>query len=274
MNPFDLTGRPFLILYAVLFALAIGVALAIPRWSRAEGRDAAPRDPDELAVLAGGAMRLVDTVIARMLLRGQLTIEGKKKLNVAIPLTARDDIERSVAALTSPAALSAVQHAISRHAPAIERRLISAGLLVERSGMVQLRFIQTLPLILLFGFGMTKRVIGVMRDKPVGILTVFLVVTAIVALIRFAAIDRRTRGGVAALDRARRQGERLRQAPTESEMPEAVALWGTAILVGSSIGDYHQMRMTAGGDGSIAGDTGGDGGGGGCGGGGCGGCGG
>ncbi|MBY0394035.1 MAG: TIGR04222 domain-containing membrane protein, partial [Novosphingobium sp.] len=137
----------------------------------------------------------------------------------------------------------------------------------------QLRLIQTAPLALLFLFGMAKWIVGTLRDRPVGILTALLIVTAIAAILRFAVIDRRTRAGKAALADARLEADRLRRAAPADETPLAVALFGTTVLTGSWLSDFHRMRAASGSGGDTSSSSGCSGGGGGCGGGGCGGCG-
>jgi uncharacterized protein (TIGR04222 family) len=270
LGPFDLTGGPFLQLYGVLLVLTIIAGFLIPRWLRPEGR--APRniDTDQLAVLAGGASRLAETVTAQMLATRQLTIDDKKF--VASHLGGGTPIERSVLALPQPADWGAVARAIGRHAGGIRKRLVEDGLLLDTWTGLQLRLWQTSPYFLLLAFGWIKLQIGVARERPVGYLTMLLIVTAIFALIRFAALERRTRAGQEALAEQRERSDRLRRAPAGGETALAVALFGTVVLVGSDWGDFHRMRAS---DSSSSGDSGsssGDGGGG-CGGGGCGGCG-
>jgi hypothetical protein len=123
-------------------------------------------------------------------------------------------------------------------------------------------------------FGAIKWGVGTLRDRPVGFLTALLIVTAFVALIRFAKLDAATRSGRRALGEVRRDAARLRSAPVRDEAGMAVALFGTTVLIGSGLSDFHDLRMksTSSGDGG-SGDS-GSGGDGGCGGGGCGGCGG
>ena len=79
-----------------------------------------------------------------------------------------------------------------------------------------------------------------------------------------AAGAQQPRSDALAADRARHL--RLRQAPQSDEVTLAVALFGTAVLIGSPWEALHSMRTAQGGDGSGGAD-------GGCGGGGCGGCG-
>lgn len=276
LGPFDLTGGPFLQLYGGLLVLTILLGLLIPRWLRPDGRSIPTHDPDELAWLAGGKTRFVDSVVARLLAARALFIVGKSQFQPDNNHPTRNPAERSVLALSAPARWKAVERAIEAHADPIRRRLISNELLMDGGTVWQMRFWQTTPYLLLLLFGAIKLEVGMSRDRPVGYLTLLLILTAILALVRFLAVDRRTRSGQAAVVQARRSADRLRRAPTGEETGLAVALFGTTVLAGSAWADYHRMR-SAGDGGSTSSDSGsssGDGGGSGCGGGGCGGCGG
>jgi len=270
LAPFDLTGGPFLTLYGVLLVATIVAGFIIPRWLRPEGRTARVTDSDQLAFLAGGAMRFADTVVARLLASRALGLAGGKNFYSMDRNAGRTAAERSVLTLPAPIGWPAIASALKSYAEPVESRLVADGLVMDRGLTWQMRFWQTLPYLLLLIFGAIKWEIGTLRDRPVGYLTALLVVTALFAIIRLAAVDRRTRGGLEALTQARARSERLRRAPTANETDLAVALFGTAVLVGSGWSEFHQMRTTSSGD---SGSSGGDGGSG-CGGGGCGGCGG
>jgi hypothetical protein len=125
-----------------------------------------------------------------------------------------------------------------------------------------------LPYVVLAAFGVAKLAVGAERDRPIEYLAAALVVTVLLAVIRFASLDRRSDAGRAAVRRARGIHERLRRAPTRTEMGLGVALFGTAVLAGSEFDDFHKLR--AAGDGGGGSSDSSDGGG--CGGGGCGGC--
>lgn len=274
LGPFDLTGGPFLTLYCALFALAIVAGFAIPRWLRPEGHPGAAADPGRLGFLAGGADRYGEAVVSRLLACGAMTLDGKRNLVIRFRGEGRSPAESAVLALPEPIRWADVGRALKDGALSTERELVDRGLLIDRASAWQLRAWQTAPYLLLVLFGAIKWEIGTLRDKPVGILTVLLVVTAIFALIRFAAVDRRTAAGVEALREARRQSDRLRRAPINDETALAVALFGTGVLAGSYLSPFHQMRSSSnnGSDGGSSSSS--DSGSGGCGGGGCGGCGG
>lgn len=267
MSPFDMTGGPFLQLYGIFFVLTIIAGFVIPRWLKPEGRTARSATVDELAFLAGGRARFADALVSRLLARRALSMVGKDKFQADARDAGASAAERSVLALSPPTRWSTIENVLKGHADPIEEKLVSAELLMDRGTAWQMRFWQTLPYLLLLGFGTIKWEVGVSRDRPVGFLTMFLLVTAIFALIRLVAVDRLTRGGAETLAEARRRSERLRRAPTPMEADMGVALFGTGVLAGSSWSEFHTLRSSSSsGDG---GSSGGDGGGG-CGGGGCG----
>lgn len=277
LGPLDLTGEPFLALYGTLLVVTIVAGIIIPHWLRPEGQARHITDADQLAYLADGASRFADAVVARLLAARELIMIGKDRFRTDAGAAGRTAAERSVLTL-SAARWPAIEGALKPHAEPIERELVSAGLLMDRALILKMRFWQTSPYFLLLAFGAAKWIVGSMRDRPVGFLTALLVATTVFALIRWFRVDRRTRSGHAALSVARSGCERLSRAPTTTETDLAVALFGTTVLVGSGLSDFHTLRAPSsgiGGGSSGCGDGGGGGGGGGGdgGGGGCGGCG-
>lgn len=274
LGPFDLSGGPFLFLYVVLFALAWFVSLRLSLSVRPEGRPCGRLTEDEVAVLVGGLPRYSEVVAAQLLTAGHLTVEaGALSLAADAPAT---PVVRALGALAQPLQWRGLDRALAALGRAAQQRLVDRGLLLAASETWRLRVAQASPFLLLAGFGLVKLLIGEARGRPVGFLAIALVVTAVVAVVRFAGVDGRTRAGREMLADVRRRHDRLRRAPAADEVGMGVALFGTAVLIGSGWEDLHRLR-TAGGEGvsfgADGGDgSGGDGGGSGCGGGGCGGC--
>jgi uncharacterized protein (TIGR04222 family) len=130
----------------------------------------------------------------------------------------------------------------------------------------QLRLVQCLPFAALLALGAARLARGLMLGNPVGYLTSLLVITLVFSLTRLS-VYRRTHADIAAIRAARHTLPRLRLAPTEPEMPLAVAVFGTVVLAGSALKPLHRLRSGSGAGSVDAGSAGG-----GCGG--CGGCGG
>ncbi len=274
LGPFDWTGGPFLTLYGVLLVIVIILGFVIPARLRPDGRDQRVRDPDLLAYLAGGRTRFADSIVARLLAGRALAMNGKDKFDILSRNDARP-VEAGVLALSPPLDWSRIERTLRPGAEAIGQRLEQMGLMLDRRERANLRYWALLPYLTLLMFGATKWLIGDARDRPVGFLTILLIVTAILALIRAFTIPKLTVAGADALTEARSKADRIRRAPLPEEMGMAVALFGTGVLVGSELNGFHQMRASGSDSGSGGGDSGSGGGdGGGCGGGGCGGCGG
>jgi uncharacterized protein (TIGR04222 family) len=274
LGPFDLAGTPFLALYFVLLVMALAASFFISHWLRPDGRSAVVGDVNQLAYLAGGAPRYVDALVARLFARGAVAVDRKLGISFRRPAEAdASAAEIALRRLSTPARYAEVDRQLRDYADLAGEKLVEAGLLLDKGTALQMRFWQSLPFLVAMVFGSIKWEIGVLRERPVGYLTIFLVVTLTVAVWRFAALDRRTRAGQAVLEDARRRQERLRRAAPGDEADMAVALFGTAALAGSAWSDLHGLRRstTSNGDGgSGCGSDGGSG----CGGGGCGGCGG
>ncbi len=94
-------------------------------------------------------------------------------------------------------------------------------------------------------FGAAKIAVGLTRDCPVGYLAVMTLILAAVGLYLLFNAPRRTWAGDRALAGARRRLARVVRAPTNEELPMAVALGGTAVLVGTLYADYHGVNPGA-----------------------------
>lgn len=267
LGPFDLRGGAFLELYAALLVLTVVSGFLIPRWLQPEGRTSPVRDPERLAWLVGGLPRFADAVVARLLASGAVSIAERTRFHVERRNVGRSEAERAFLALPSRATWKDVERTLGRTIPTIRDEMVAAGLAMDARTIRQMRVWQTAPYLMLLAFGAIKWEVGTLRDRPVESLTGLMVVTAVLAVVRLMAVNRRTRAGDAALARARTRSDRLRRAPTSSEVGLAVALFGTVVLAGSPWAAFHHLRRSGGSDS-------GDGDGGGCGGGGCGGCGG
>jgi len=279
LGPFDLSGGPFLILYAALFLLACLASARLSHALRPEGRRPLNLPPDDAAVLAGGLPRHSEMVAMQLLATGHLAVDAKHHLVLAADAPATP-VVTALRVLPQPLQWHRVDRALAGLGQAIRARLTAQGLLMTEGEGWRVRIAQAAPFVLLACFGLVKLAIGEARGRPVGFLTIALIVTVVVAVVRLAGLDQRTRAGRVAVAAACARHARLRRAPTGAEAALGVALFGTSILIGSGWEVLHRLR-TAGGDGgaSIAdggssdGGSGGSGGGcGGCGGGGCGGC--
>lgn len=262
LSPFDLAAGPFLALYAALLVLAGGASLLIPARLRAEGRSGPVHDADALAWLAGGPGRVAESAAGGLLACGALSGAGRASFHVDRRGGGRNHAEAAALALPSPVRWKDLDEVLRGAAEPAERRLVAAGMAVDRAEAARLRWLATLPLLLLTAFGVIRWVVGVERDRPVEYLAIALLATAVLAGVRFRSVEPHTRAGGRALAEARARAARLRLAPTAPEVDLAVALFGTGVLVGSPWEALHQARSAEGDSGGGGCGSDGDGGGG------------
>jgi uncharacterized protein (TIGR04222 family) len=274
------TGGDFLVFYIGLLAFCSLAAWWIPANLREPGRPGGPLEPEDLALLAGGRQRHADSVIADLFARGGLISVDSGKLmpdRADLPATPAG---KALMAQREPFTPIKASQLMSVHADRIAARLRREGLMLRPEDSARLRWLSIIPFGVLFMIGLYRQRAGSALGEPTGFLVILLGLTVVLAVMRLANSDPRTRAGIAAVQAQHAKASRLRRAPQPEEAALAVALFGTAVLVGTPWEPVHAMRQPASGDSGGSSDSGGDSssdssdGGSGCGGGGCGGCGG
>ena len=268
------TGPDFLALYGILLTTCVIAGLWIPANLRPEGRRAGIEDMEEVAILAGGFERHAMAVSSDLMARDALTPGSKKRLRVSNAAVDTGLAGRAVLNEIGDLKLSHLKLATLFEGKKIEADLQRRGLLMDEGDQWKLRWLSVSPYLALIALGLYRFFAGRAEGEATGFLLVMLIVTAVFAVVRFARLNKRTKAGNEVLRDLEQKASRLRRAPVANEAGFAVALFGTAVLVGTPWEQVHAMRNAGagGGDGGVGGDDGGDGGGG-CGGG-CGGCGG
>ncbi|MEL6487734.1 MAG: TIGR04222 domain-containing membrane protein [Pseudomonadota bacterium] len=273
MNLFETwTGPDFLAFYVEMLVTCAGLALWIPANLRPEGRKGRIDDPEEIAMLAGGAQRHALAVIADLYVQGALDKAQKSKASVARMRADTSSAGTAVLRKVGAFSVSEVVRTLKDHAKEVEARLKTRGLLMETGEDVKLRLLSIAPFVALGLLGLYRQQAGKELGEPTGYLVGLLILTTALAVIRFATANPRTQGGNAVLNRWRKQSSRLKRAPEGPEVGLAVGLFGTGVLAATPYAHVHAMKQASSSGDAGSGDSGG-GDGGGCGGG-CGGCGG
>jgi uncharacterized protein (TIGR04222 family) len=265
------TGSDFLLFYSVLLGFAGLAAWWMPGLLREPGRRGSLDDLESVAVLAGGPSRLADSLLAELFVHGALAEGEKGKLAITNRSVAVSPAGRALIEAGGPLSLSDARKALGAHAERVTTKLQRAGLLLRDADYARLRWLAITPLATLFLLGVYRERAGEAVGEPTGFLVILLILTFAATVARFATVDRRTAAGLAAVRDLRARNDRFARAPMPDEAAMAVALFGTAVLVGTPWEPVHAMRQQSG---DSGGDSGSSDGGSGCGGGGCGGCGG
>ena len=268
------TGSDFLLFYSVLLGFAAASAWWIPQLLRDAGRRGSLDDLESVAVLAGGRTRLADSLLAELFVTGALGEGEKGKLAITHRNVTVSSAARALLEAGEPLSLADARKALGVHAERIAAKLQRAGLLMRDADYTRLRWLAITPLAALFLLGLYRQRAGDAVGEPTGFLVGLLILTVAAAVVRFVTVDPRTEAGAAAVRDLRERNGRFARAPMPDEAAMAVALFGTAVLVGTPWEPVHAMRKPEGDGGSGGGDGGSSDGGSGCGGGGCGGCGG
>ncbi|MGH3859368.1 TIGR04222 domain-containing membrane protein [Actinokineospora sp.] len=236
-EPWGIAGPDFLRIYLVAFAFALLFALAVRIMVRAGSADSRAASGaigpgqltvDELACLAGGARRVVETAVARLIDRDKVRPSRKGTVRVVEGSTATDPIdqavmsdirryhERSIGLLVDKVGRD---DAVRKLGEGLARK----GLLVGEDA-VRARWC-VLPLTVLFVVGGARWTNGLAEGRPIGWLTLALVATAVMTVLLYRkSVPALTYAGERVLAEAR--GKRSRVGD------EAVLLGGMAGVVG------------------------------------------
>lgn len=267
------TGPDFLLFYCIMLATSVLAGLWIPAVLRDAGRRAQLDVPEEIAVLAGGSKRHMQTVLSSLMSKEAMERAGRHKLRTScVSQSPQSGAEAAVMSIGSDFTLGRARKALATQAAQAKHRLTALGLFMPGRDHTKLSLLATLPYVALFCIGLYRQQAGSALGEPTGLLVVLLCVTLLFGLIRLFTVSPRTKAGQELVRSLEASESRLKRAPRQGEVGFAVAIFGTGVLVGTPWEPLHAVERA----GSAGGDTGGgdsDGGGGGCGGG-CGGCGG
>ncbi len=265
--------------------MAIGIRFYLYRTSPGwNGVDKVELDQYETSFLSGGNRRAVQSAIMTMVTRGHLRFDELTKSFVpelALPDDAADLEHEVYDAAGRDGKFKKIWEATERERLNIYESLQSQSLIFSDAEAMRTRLISGLIMTIPLCTAIGKIVVGVSRGKPVEVLIVSVVVTAILVAIMFIKKPFLTRKGWSVLRSAQKEYEQLRTQPiTPGTDPlltgMLLGLFGSTVLAGTPWEGtqkhvFGEMQNSGSGSGCSSGCGGG---GGGCGGGGCGGCGG
>ncbi len=255
MNPFELEGPLFLVVFTVTAVLAVLAAWGLRVLMR-EPSAPLPEEPAltpyELGYLAGGPLA-VHTALAHMVDAGILGFDhATNRLSKRSDAEAKGPLEQAIVA-AGPS--FEVKQAYEVSGPVLDqmrKRLEDLGLLLTRERTVWARLLPPLLLLLVVVFGVIKIGVGISRDRPVAFLFigcgVVLGISLILAL-RRVVLSRR---GADLLTRLREKHAALqtsaRKAPATlagRDLTLAVGLFGAGVLAGGSFAGLHRAMRPA-----------------------------
>jgi uncharacterized protein (TIGR04222 family) len=264
MNPLNWTAGPFLSLYTSL----AGTTLLLLWWWKtrlgAATASTANLSTLQLAYLAGGDTRAVNTILVALLESQAATIKTPKTIAIDHTATLPEEWRAFLGRLPAQTDRSGFAAALSAACARVRDDLAVRGLVATRAERTAFRWLATATLAGPLALGVMKIIVGSQRGRPVGILSVLVCVTVGLGFVLIQSGPFRTPAGAQALARARTQKARAARAPLTPEIPLAYALTGVSVLAGRHYQPF--FVTTSSGSSSGCGSSGCGGGGGGCGG--------
>ena len=282
-NVWNWNGAEFLaLLWALCVAGALGVVWASRIWALPDDSElpSVPVDAYSLARLRARNLLPIDAAVASMIVenRVELDDEGELRPIGAAPTNA---FERAIWNGIGPhgSDLSDLRNAMKSRCEALDVELQSLGLLIGRSDRFKIEAVFGLVPMFLLLLGVSKILVGLSRDRPIGFLVVSCIIIVSFTFVAWSNLPQRSGRGNALLAHMRNQHGRGRlslplAAGVAGGAALAVALWGYDELDAFGLSAYRDRLQPPktnadGGSGCSSGDSDG---GSGCGG--CGGCGG
>ena len=189
-RPWGLSGPEFLQYYWIGLALAVLVAIVVRVRVRAGHSNQPVRslDMDELAYLAGGPRRVVETAIARLLTSGELRTSRRGTVQATTTTQSLNAVDRAIitdAQRYTNRTVNLMIPAMSRDGVvlAIGRRLEDMGLVVNPAVAKSALRKGSIALWVLLAIGVARWLNGITIDAPIGWLTLQLVITGVLIFV-------------------------------------------------------------------------------------------
>jgi uncharacterized protein (TIGR04222 family) len=280
-NLMDFSGGEFLLFYLCAMILGIFLLLLLRHVLTDAGTPPQVFAPEEIALLSGGSKRVLDALEVQLLSLGVLAhdAQGGRLFRTSTQISsAQQALANQIMALRNGTDAKARANLLDRYVEPIKRRLLAQQHLLPSAKRIQIALYSSVPLLLLLLVGIAKLLVGISRGKSVAFLAVLLILTGLLCALNFARRPSCSKATSAWLRHYKQQQMRLASSPTQSEWPQAVALFGFSALTGTALASYVSWRQPVSSSDATSSDSssdsGGDSGGSDSGGGGCGGCGG
>jgi len=286
MNPFDLSGPPFLVFYiGVALIVIIGLKLVIDEAEGGAPRPLPLSDPYQIAWLRGGTPEAARIAVLSLIDRGLLAVSGDKLVNLgSTQSSVREAIERAILARCAqsgtPATAVLDDPAVERACAPYRARLERLQLMPDAAMRAQRNRWLATAIAILLGVALGKIVIAFGRGRYNVQFLVVLMALGLWIVFRLVRRPRTQLGNRVLKDLRRLFGSLRQRAPTirpgamTSDAMLLAAVFGISALPAVGFADFLRVYKKAASSGDGCGSGCGTACGSGCGGGGGGGCGG
>ena len=260
-NVFDWTATPFLVLYLILMGAALTL-LVTTRWLRGTPATApeanplselAKEDPYVVAGLVDGARGILQTGLAALAARGLIESHpatpswiGRSRNAQPGNLTGIEAAIWEAIPVDREIEFRTLRKELKPHFARIRKDVQARGWEPSASTLNTARSLRALLVLALVGFGITRIILGMSHDRPVGYLVALTLATLFFGLILAFRIPRRTRAGQSMVNRFRAEETQIRQSlrqpslSPDRSLPMMVALFGGAALAGTTLASWQR----------------------------------
>ena len=206
----------------------------------------------ETGFLADGPARACDVAVVALLAREAVRIDTDQQTivatgnNPAMPTLLMN--MRNL--LQNPARRDRLPKLFAPVMARLHDAMAERGLVLTQAQAASVAYRAALPVLLLAMFGLARTVLGMLHNKPIGLIALLTAVTLFAALAECLYRPLRIRLGDAVLADVRATNSRLMRAPQDGELTIAMALAGGAVLAGTQFDSYRCLRSAGGSDGS------------------------
>lgn len=239
VNPFDLPGPTFLGLYVIVLAAACLLAYILRRSAAGPDLDSALRvaslDAYEAAYLSGGAKLATETAIATLVRSNlfQLSfVDNSLSAIAGPPRFSSHPFERAVYSIVESGEASTVKSIRTKAAAAANKiagRLKALGLVINDEQKTRAQTLPVIIVVMVVLFGAIKILVGLSRNRPVGLLFVMCGLTALIAFLFYKSPPHRTTDGDRTLERLKRENAALES--TAKSKPDRLAAGDVALAM-------------------------------------------
>lgn len=261
IDVFNYSGPEFLEFYfcfAVLWIMAVALWRHVRRLPARSAQDSdLPSTPYEIACLAGGSQRVVETAFAELLRTGALEVQANGTIRASATIPTDQELHpvearlRATLGTTNGESFSAVQRRLNTIAEPIIEELSDRGLMLSYQTANSLRRKTLAVACLAPAVGAVKIMVGISRDKPVGILVVLTLIATMMIIGIFSRRPLRSRLGDSAFQLLRKRYADLRResaldgalAGHNGTLATAVGLFGFSMLANTAFTEEYR-RVT------------------------------
>jgi uncharacterized protein (TIGR04222 family) len=171
-QPWGLSGPQFLVVYAVGFGVVVLITAVVWQFMRGlpSRRPVRQLDHYEIAFLAGGKQRVAEVVIAELIDRGALRVDGRGRLYLADPSALSGPFVTSLGIIPPDGVTTHTARNRVSGAPGIKQiavRLRADGLIIPAGRLMAMRWLVAVLMLALLATGIARMIEGHANHRPI-----------------------------------------------------------------------------------------------------------